>query len=116
VRLETARRFALSLPETNEEPHFDMSSFRVKGKIFTTVPPTGRHLHVFAGAPEILALVEEDPDAFEVIVWGTRDVSDWVRVNLPKADRTQVQELLEDAWRAKAPKRVLAAYDAEHGR
>ena len=41
------RAFALSLPATTEEPHFDMSSFRVRGKIFATVPPDGEHLHVF---------------------------------------------------------------------
>jgi hypothetical protein len=32
-------------------------------------------------------------------------------VNLAAADRAQVQELLEEAWRAKAPKRVVDAYD-----
>lgn len=113
MRLSTARRFALSLPETTEEPHFDMSSFRVRGKIFTTVPPGGKLLHVFAGIEEVRALTEEAPDAFEVIVWGKRQVSDWVRVHLAAAERAQVLELLEDAWRAKAPKRVLAAYEAE---
>ena len=112
MRLDTARRFALSLPETTEEPHFDMSSFRVKGKIFCTVPPDGKRLHVFTGADEVRALVAEDPKAFEVIIWGKREVSDWLRVNLPHADAAQVKELLDDAWRAKAPKRVLAAYDA----
>jgi hypothetical protein len=47
--LAEARRFALSLPEVTEEPHFDMSSFRVRGKIFVTVPPDGTRLH--AGPP-----------------------------------------------------------------
>ena len=36
---ERVREFALSLPGATEEPHFDMSSFRVQGKIFATVPP-----------------------------------------------------------------------------
>jgi RecG-like helicase len=30
-------------------------------------------------------------------------------------DRTQVCELLLDGWRRKAPPRLRAAYDAEHG-
>jgi hypothetical protein len=33
MRIDTVRRFALSLPETTEEPHFDKSSFRVRGKM-----------------------------------------------------------------------------------
>ncbi len=83
MRLDTARRFALSLPETTEEPHFDMPS------------------------------IDEDPVAFEAIRWGKQDKVDWLRVHLAAAERTQVCELLEDAWRSKAPKRVLAAFDAD---
>jgi hypothetical protein len=112
VRLDTARKFALSLPETTEEPHFEKSSFRVKGKIFATVPLGGKHLHVFVRGDEAQALVAEAPDAYEEIVWGKQAKSDWIRVTLAAADRGQVCELLEDAWRAKAPKRVLAAFDA----
>lgn len=57
------------------------------------------------------ALAEELPEAFEPIVWVNQTKTDWVRVTLAKADRAIVQELLEDAWRRKAPKRVLEAYD-----
>jgi hypothetical protein len=113
MRLDTARRFALSLPETTEEPHFDLSSFRVKGKIFATVPEGGKLLHVRCDPTERLVLIAEDPDAFEEITWGKRTVDDYVRVKLPVADRRQVCELLEEAWRLRAPKRVLASYDAD---
>ena len=112
MRLETARRFALSLPETTEEPHFEKSSFRVKGKIFATVPVGGKHLHVNVEVDEGQALAEELPEAFEPIVWGEQKKTDWIRVTLAKADREIVQELLEDAWRRKAPKRVLEVYDS----
>jgi hypothetical protein len=115
VRLDTARRFVLSLPETTEEPHFEKSSFRVKGKILATVPEGGKHLHVNVDPLELEALVAADPDAYERIVWGKGEVSDWLRVTLAKAERDVVCGLLEDAWRRKAPKRVLQAYDAERG-
>lgn len=112
MRLDTARRFALSLPETTEEPHFDLSSFRVKGKIFATIPPDGKTLRIPVDPDEGRALVEANPAAFSGVVWGKRIVPEWVQVHLPAADRGEVLELLEDAWRAKAPKRVLAAYEA----
>ena len=111
MRLDTARRFALSLPETTEEPHFEKSSFRVKGKIFATVPAGGKHLNVNVDPDERLALVEQDPAAYAEIRWGTGPVPDWVQVVLAKADAAEVRELLEDAWRRKAPKRVRVAYD-----
>ena len=111
MRLETARRFALSLPETTEQPHFEKSSFRVKGKIFATVPVGGKALHVFVGE-ETSVLVAEDPAAFELIRSAKNiAVDDWIRVNLAAAESTRVRELLEDAWRYKAPRRVLDAYD-----
>lgn len=112
MELDAARRFALSLPETTEEPHFDMSSFRVKGKIFATVPQGGATLHVFVDPDEGRALLAEEAPAFEQIAWGKQLRTDWIRVHLRLADVAQVRELLEDAWRMKAPKRVLAAYDA----
>ncbi|MDX6232895.1 MAG: hypothetical protein QOD92_2 [Acidimicrobiaceae bacterium] len=112
MRIDSARRFAMSLPETTEEPHFEKSSFRVRGKIFATVPPGGKHLHVHVDPAEGRALKEEDPATFEGIGRGTKISPDWVRVNLGSADTEQIRELLEDAWRLKAPKRVLAAYDA----
>jgi hypothetical protein len=37
-----------------------------------------------------------------------------VRIHIPSLDEPDlVRELIEDAWRSRAPKRVVAAYDAE---
>jgi hypothetical protein len=76
--------------------------------------PAGRRHAADQVVPdECQALIQGDPEAFAEIVWGKRPVRDWVQVNLPAADPAEVRELLEDAWRRKAPKRVVAAYDAE---
>jgi predicted DNA-binding protein (MmcQ/YjbR family) len=37
VDTETFREFALSFADTNEQPHFDATSFRVNGKIFASL-------------------------------------------------------------------------------
>ena len=104
--LERVRRFALSLPEVTEEPHFEMSSFRVRGKIFVTVPPDGDRLHVFVDEPEVDVCVAENPAAFGPLRWGQRIRG--LRVDLAAAPAGRVQELIEDAWRRKAPKRMVA--------
>ena len=70
--LDAARAFALSLPGSTEEPHFEASSFRVRGRIYATVPPDDEHLHVFVDEGEVRAAVAEDPAAFEPLVWGQR--------------------------------------------
>jgi len=107
--LARARRFALSLPEATEEPHFDMSSFRVRGKIFATVPPDGAHLHVFVDELEVGASAAENPAAFEPLRWGQRVRG--LRVRLAAAPDVRVRELLEESWRRQAPKRLAAGYD-----
>ena len=115
MRLADARKFALSLPETTEEPHFEAGSFRVRGKIFATIPPGGKQLRIFLGAGEVQALIAEDPAAYEPVIWGKRVVEGGVCVNLAAAKAGVVRELLEDAWRMRAPKRVIAAFDAGRG-
>jgi hypothetical protein len=108
VRLDAVRRFALALPETTEAPHFDKASFRVKGKVFCTVPPGMGCLHVYVGEEQRQQLVADDPAVFEDIVSGRRTAVDWVRIKLAPADSALVKELLEDAWRHFAPPKVRA--------
>jgi hypothetical protein len=110
MNLKDARTFALSLPEATEEPHFEMSSFRVRGKLFATVPPDGDHLHIFIDEHETRGVVAGAPLAFEELWWGRRLCG--VRVNLEAAGEETVFELLEESWRRKAPRRVVAAFDA----
>ena len=49
-------------------------------------------------------------------MWGKRQKTDWIRVTLAKADRAQLCELLEDAWRRKAPKTIVVAHDQQRSR
>jgi hypothetical protein len=107
--IEQVRGFALSLPEACEEPHFEMTSFRVKGKIFATVPPDQTRLHVFVDEASAEASVAEDPAAFELLRWGQRVAG--VRVRLDAADPNRVRELLADSWRRRAPRRLVTGYD-----
>jgi hypothetical protein len=107
--LERIRRFALSLPGATEEPHFDMPSFRVRGKIFATVPPDGRYLHVFVDEGESRAAAVEDPAAFELLLWGQRLRG--VRVRITAAPDDRVMELIEESWRSRAPARLRAEWD-----
>ena len=100
--LEQVRRYALSLPEVTEQPHFDYASFRVRGKIFVTVPPDGRHLHVFVGEEQRELALAVHATCLEKLWWGGKVVG--LRVDLAKADGKAVKELMRQAWARKAPK------------
>ena len=102
------------MPGATEEPHFDMSSFRVRGKIFATVPPDGCHLHVFVDEAEVQAAVAEDPAAFEPLRWGPRVRG--LRIRLAVAPAERVAELIEESWRRKAPARLVADFDQKNSR
>jgi len=99
--LARARRHALALPEATESPHFQSTSFRVRGKIFATSPDAG-HLHVFVGEEARAQALALHPGFIEKLPWGAKIVG--LRIHLPAAPETVVAQLLELAWRAKAPK------------
>ncbi|HVB94319.1 MAG TPA: MmcQ/YjbR family DNA-binding protein [Acidimicrobiales bacterium] len=105
VSMAAARRVALSLPETTEEPHHDLSSFRVDKKIFATVPD-GTHLHVMVDEGETAMAVAACPSGCEELWWGKR--LSGVRVDLTQVDRELLTELLTESWRRRAPKALLA--------
>lgn len=96
------RKLALALPEAFEQPHHDLTSFRVRGKIFATMPPEGDRLHVFLGDDEVASYCTEFPTVVEELWWGKK--LSGCRVALRHADRALVRELLTESWRRKAPK------------
>ena len=86
-----------------------MASFRVRGKIFVTVPPEGTRLHVFVNPLEVNAYVAQDPAAFEPLRWGKQIRG--LRVNLAATSAANLAEIIEESWRRKAPKSLVAAFD-----
>jgi hypothetical protein len=102
MKLAAARTFALSLPEAAEMPHFVMTSFRVRGKIFATATPDEQFLHVFVSEAERKAAVKAESGCCADLHWGKNIVG--VRVTLARAKAGMVKEMLRSAWLLKAPK------------
>jgi hypothetical protein len=107
VKLEQARAYARSLPEATEEPHFESTSFRVRGKIFATAPPGGEHLHVFVDEEQRAPLIAAEPETFQALHWGSKVVG--VKVTLATAGTAAVHRLLLQGWKRKAPKHLAGA-------
>lgn len=102
--LARARSIALGLPEATEQDHHGIPSFRVRDKVFATVPDD-THLRVMVDEVEIRAAVADNPVACQPFYWGKRLAC--VVVHLPRAKAVLVEELLTDAWALKAPKKLL---------
>jgi hypothetical protein len=106
--MHAAQAFALSLPEAVQQDHHGMPSFRVRGRIFATVPDDD-HLRIMVDEGEIRASVSDDPEAFAELWWGSR--LSCVVVDLRRAPAGHVRELLTEAWRRKAPKTLVRAFE-----
>jgi hypothetical protein len=105
----TVRTTALSLPEAHEELHFDRPSFRVRNRIFATLPPGDPPRAVLKLPREAQqALVNAEPETFHLVGW---EHQGWTGVNLAAADPEELTELIEEAWRQVAPKRLVAERD-----
>ena len=99
MKYATLRSYALSLPEVTEEPHHQLNSFRVRGRIFATVPPEQEHVHLFVSEQQREVALALYPEFIEKLFWGGKVVG--VRVALAGAKAAPVKELLRRAWEYK---------------
>lgn len=109
------RASCLALPEVTEKRSHGSPAFFVK-KQFVMLWPDGHHDHGFphlwCAAPEGAqeALVAGGPRFFVPPYVGGRG---WIGVRLDGVKGDEVDAICEDAYRTVAPKRLLAALDAE---
>ena len=106
------RAISLSLPQTEERLTWGSHpTFRVKDKIFAILSKDGLSASVKATLAEQAALIATDPDTFGVASHVGR--FGWVTVQLTRVAPDHLHELLAEAWRQTAPKRLVAAYDLQ---
>jgi hypothetical protein len=101
MTLSQVRAYALTLPDVTEEPHFDRTSFRVRGKIFATARPKEPHIYVFVDELDRDQAVTRYPDHMEKFWWGRKVVG--LRIRLERAPVAAVKKLLLSARLMKAP-------------
>jgi hypothetical protein len=109
MKIAEIRRYALSLPEVREEPHHHLSSFRVRGRIFVTVPPEGHEIRVFVGEEDRDRALALYPQFVQKLSWGDRVMG--LTVAMPAARPAAVRDLVRRAWESKAPRALVRAHD-----
>jgi hypothetical protein len=121
------RRIALSLPETREEQRRGLTFWLVRDKLFVWERPLRQSDLKALGdaAPDgpILgarvehlvakeALIADDPDVY--FTTPHFDGYPAVLVLLKRIAPDELEEVIVEAWLARAPKRLAKAYVAEH--
>jgi hypothetical protein len=105
------RSIALSLPETAERPHRQLPGFRVRDKLFARIHELPDTLFIkCASIEERDELVAAEPAKFFI----TPHYSGYpgMLVHLDAVSRADLTEVLTEAWRLTAPKRLVRAFDA----
>jgi hypothetical protein len=111
ITADELRRVVLSLPEAEERETWGHPTFRVRDKMFAALSDDGRQASVKATRQEQAALIATAPETFSVPAYVGRH--GWVSVELATVDPTELAELVVEAWRQTAPKRLVATYDAD---
>ena len=101
------RSIALALPATEEREHMNHPDFRVAGRIFATLgyPSAGWAMVALTPAQQQLYTLAH-PEAFVPIkgAWGARGATN---LRLRDAGKRITKQALTDAWRNRAPKRLV---------
>ena len=102
---------ALVFPGVEESTSYGTAAIKVRGKLMGRLrtDPDALVLRV-SDMGEREALLQGEPAAF--FTTPHYDGYPMVLVRLDAVDPAQLAELVEDAWRARAPKRLVAEYDA----
>ena len=113
ITADELRQVVQSLPEAEERETWGHPTFRVRDKMFATMSDDGRQATVKATKEEQAALITAAPETFGFPAYVGRH--GWVSIQLATVDPAELRELVVEAWRQSAPKRLVTAYDSESG-
>ena len=95
-----------ALPEVEESTWFRTPALKVRGKSFCRMKEDGETLVIqVIDLEDKEALLRSDPEVF--FTTPHYDGYAYVLVRLDRIGREQLAELVEDAWRLRAPKSLL---------
>jgi hypothetical protein len=103
------RGFALGLPGVHERETWGHPTFRVRDRLFVGLAADGRTVSVKSSKEEQAALMAADPATFSPAPYVGRH--GWLAVQLERVESSELQELIREAWRRTAPKKLVAEFD-----
>lgn len=106
----TVAAIGRGLPEVVESTSYGTPALKVRDRLVVRLHEDGDTLVVKVDPAERAALVAADPSTFFV----TSHYEPWpmVLVRLGSVDDDELAELVTEAWRRSAPRRLVAGFDA----
>lgn len=111
VKYEQVKEWVLALPGGEEVfvEQWGHPTLRVNGKMFASGMTGGKTMTVKASKQEQESLIAAAPEVYGIAPYVGR--YGWIEVDLTKVDRDELRELVIEAWRSTAPKKLLKQYD-----
>jgi hypothetical protein len=107
------RALLMGMPEAEEYEHGGLPAFRIRGKPRFATMLDDEGVNLFPGEEGILAFTQAHPEWCTERWWGKRLAA--VRLAYPDAPRALVEDLVLESWSARAPKRLLKAFEEGQG-
>ena len=111
VTYDTVKRLGARFPEVEEETSWGTPALKVRGKLMVRLREDGETLVVRTDFVNRDLLLRTFPDT--VFLTDHYRNYPYLLVHLPRVKEAQLGELLEDAWRLLAPKRLVAQFDGK---
>jgi hypothetical protein len=109
VTFDTVRRLALALPGVEEGTSYRTTAFKVGGKLLARFHQDGESLVVKVEYAAREVLMGANPKTFYITehyrCWP------WILVRISNVELDELRQLIEEAWRNTAPKRLVAAWE-----
>ncbi len=109
VTFEQVRLLALALPKAAEGTSYGTPAFKVGGKLFARLHQDGESLVVKIDPGERTMRMKVDPKTFYITDHYLN--YPWILVRISIVDPDDLRDLLEEAWRLTAPRRLVSEYD-----
>ncbi len=106
------RKAALSFTDVVEQPHFEKTSFRIKGKIFATMDIANKQVSLKLPSNEQTVYLLMKP-AFASPATGAWGKQGWTRFDLTKVPAPVMREALKKAYETVAPVKKAAVRKAK---
>ena len=113
ITVDDVRAVAAELPRAYEVLVYDRVKWRVGAIVFVAFSRDETVMGFGFPKSDREMLVASDPEKF--MLPGATDMRfNWVCARAEALDVVEMRELVVDAWRMVVPKKVAAAYDADH--
>lgn len=112
AKYKQVREWVLALPGGQEVmvAEWGHPTLRVNNKMFASGMDDSPTLTVKCTKEEQEALIAASPEVYSVAPYVGR--FGWVMVELSKVDKNELRELVIEAWRRTAPKKLVKEYDS----